>query len=80
MSYKIEVLTGEEDWNGNALRFATHDEAHRYGQDLLSRWLVPRGSRVVEVIDPVNYRLPEGGVLQRVTLGEREGEAPDATA
>jgi hypothetical protein len=54
MSWKPEVYTGT--WNGNALRFATKEEAEASGKELLSRWFVPTDSRAVESDDPVNYR------------------------
>lgn len=39
-SFKVGVKThGDKDWACNAMRFATHDEAERYGSDLNSRWM-----------------------------------------
>jgi len=55
-SFKTEVLTGENDWSSNALRFATKEEAEAAGKELLSRWYVPRDSRATASEDPVNYR------------------------
>ena len=40
---------------GNGLRFATFDEAQRWAQDLASRWILVRDTRVVDSTDPVNY-------------------------
>ena len=37
MSYKSEVKV-DGDWSGNALVFATEEEALEYGKDLFSRW------------------------------------------
>jgi hypothetical protein len=38
--------------------FATHDEAHRAGVELLSRWLLPESFSVVETDEPVTYEFP----------------------
>ena len=40
MAWKAEVQTqgNGEDWDGNALVFATEDEAVGYAEDLMSRW------------------------------------------
>jgi hypothetical protein len=66
MSFKSEVIadsTGQ--WCGNALRFATQEEADIYGRDLASRWISVRETRVVQSTDPVNYRL-NGNRLESV--------------
>lgn len=55
MSWKSEVLV-QGKWVGNAVRFATKDEAHHAGVELLSRWFVPDDHCPVESDDPVNYR------------------------
>lgn len=56
MSYKAEVIADSTgNWNSNALRFATQDEAQSYGRDLMGRWMAVREMRVVESTDPVNY-------------------------
>ena len=55
MSWKPEVCVYGQ-WAGNALRFATKEEAEASGKELLSRWFVPTDSRATESEDPVNYR------------------------
>jgi len=56
MSYASEVVADSSGkWCGNALRFATHEEAAAYGRDLFMRWTAVREARVVESDDPVNY-------------------------
>jgi N12 class adenine-specific DNA methylase len=56
-SYVVEVKAVGEGWGArNNLRFATRDEADRYGRDLLSRWMGAEDYRVVESPDPVNRR------------------------
>ena len=55
MSWKPEVFV-DGQWAGNALRFATKEEAEASGRELLSRWFVPTDSRAAESDDPVNYR------------------------
>jgi hypothetical protein len=61
MSFKPEVIadsTGK--WCGNALRFASRQEAEANVQDLMMRWFAVRETRVVESDDPVNYRYVNG--------------------
>lgn len=48
------------EWCGNALRFATCDEAESNARDLFSRWLLTEDCRVDESEDPVNYRWIDG--------------------
>lgn len=61
MSWKPEVVadsTGK--WYGNALRFATREEAEANAADLQRRWLLVTDTRVVECDDPVNYCWVDG--------------------
>jgi hypothetical protein len=56
MSYKPEVqVNGANDWAGNALRFATREEAEANVHNLMMRWLLVTDTRVIESTDPVNY-------------------------
>ena len=56
MSFKPEVIADSSgQWYGNALRFATREEAEANVQDLMMRWFAVRDTRVVECDDPVNY-------------------------
>jgi hypothetical protein len=55
MSYKPEVQTGGDKWDGNALRFATEQEALENAHDLMNRWFAVTAVRVVPSDDPVNY-------------------------
>jgi hypothetical protein len=64
MSWAPEVLV-EGKWSGNALRFATKEEAEAWARDLLMRWFVPTDSRAVLTDDPVTDEIAEG-VLRRV--------------
>ncbi len=59
MSFKPEVIADSSgQWCGNALRFATREEADANVQDLMMRWFAVRETRVVESDDdPINYRL-----------------------
>jgi hypothetical protein len=58
MSFAPEVTTsGDDKFNGNALRFATRAEAEQWVFDLSMRWFAVRETRVVESTDPVNYRI-----------------------
>ena len=57
MSFKPEVISDNSgNWCGNALIFATQDEAQAYVRDLSCRWMMVRDTRVVESSEPVNYR------------------------
>ena len=59
MSYKAEVIADSSgEFYGNALRFATREEAQAYVADLYSRWTAVRETRVVESSDTVNHRYP----------------------
>lgn len=61
MSWKPEVMvSGERNWAGNALRFATKEEAEANVRNLMNRWLLVTDTRVVESEDPVNYRWVNG--------------------
>lgn len=54
-SYKAEVIADSSgQWCGNALRFATREEAEVYARDLFSRWTLVREWRVVESEEEVN--------------------------
>jgi hypothetical protein len=60
-SYAPEVITDSSGkWAGNALRFATREEAQANVQDLMYRWFAVRETRVVESTDPVNYAYVDG--------------------
>jgi hypothetical protein len=61
MSWKPEVIAdGSGEWCGNALRFASREEAEASVQDLMMRWLAVRETRVVESDEPVNYQYVDG--------------------
>jgi hypothetical protein len=65
VSWKPEVIadsTGK--WAGNALRFATKEEAEQNVLALSLRWLAVRETRVVECDDPVNYAWRDGALVQ----------------
>lgn len=64
MSYRIEVIADSSDkWVGNALRFATEEEADLYVLDLAWRWTAVRKSRVVQSDEAVNYAWQDGALL-----------------
>jgi len=61
MSWKPEVIADNSGvWTGNALRFATKEEAEAYARDLYSRWTSVREIRAVEDKHRVNYRWEDG--------------------
>lgn len=61
MSYAVEVIADRSDkFCGNAVRFATREEAEISARDLANRWLLVTEWRVVESTDPVNYAIKDG--------------------
>ena len=65
MSWKPEVICdGTGKWYGNALRFATRQEAEENVRDLAARWFAVRDKRVVECDDAVNYRYENGKLVE----------------
>jgi hypothetical protein len=65
MSFKPEVIADNSGkFYGNALRFATREEAEANVADLAMRWFLVRETRVVESDDPVNYRYVDGGLIE----------------
>ncbi len=63
MSWKPEVIADNSGWAGNALRFATKEEAEANVSDLWARWTLVRETRVVESDDPVNYAWVDGKLV-----------------
>ena len=64
MSWKPEVTADASgQWCGNALRFATKQEAEENVAALRMRWLSVRETRVVESDDPVNYSFKDGRLV-----------------
>ena len=62
MSFKPEVIADSSGkWSGNALRFATEEEAKIYVDDLMTRWTAVRDTRVAAAKDPVTARLDHEG-------------------
>ena len=67
MSFRPMVLV-QGEWSGNALRFATKEEAEANAADVFRRWTSPTEYRVEESTDPVNYRWVDGKA-ERVDAG-----------
>lgn len=64
LSFKPEVqVNGRPEWAGNALRFATREEAEANVRDLMMRWLSVTDTRVVESDDPVTHQWIPGSGL-----------------
>jgi hypothetical protein len=64
MSWKSEVQADSSGtWCGNALRFATEQEARTYVADLMRRWTLVTDTRVVECADPVNYAIVDNQLV-----------------
>ena len=65
-SFKAEVIADSSGkFAGNALRFATREEAEIYVADLARRWLLVTDTRVVESDDPVTDEIVDG-VMRKV--------------
>jgi hypothetical protein len=61
MSFKPEVIADTSGkWCGNALCFATREEAEANVSDLVMRWFAVRETRVLVSDDSVNYRYVDG--------------------
>lgn len=64
MSFKPEVRTGNDPkFYGNALRFATREEAQANVENLANRWLAVTETRVVESTDPVSHAWVDGKLV-----------------
>lgn len=62
MPFKPEVIADNSGkWTGNALVFATVEEASIYANDLMFRWIAVRDTRVVPTTEPVNARWGSNG-------------------
>ena len=61
MSFKPQVRTGTDlKFYGNALSFATEQEALANAKDLYNRWTLCVDYRAVESDEPVNYSYADG--------------------
>jgi hypothetical protein len=61
MSFKPEVTTGSDPkFYGNALAFATREEAEANAKDLFGRWTLCTGWRAAESTDPVTHTYVNG--------------------
>lgn len=66
MSWKPEVIADSSGkWYGNALCFATKEEAEGWALDLSWRWTSVRDHRAAESSDPVTH-VYRDGVLSHV--------------
>ena len=54
VSYRPMMIISETETAGNALRFATYEEAEENAKDLFSRWTTPIGYEVHESQDAPN--------------------------
>jgi len=61
------VVGGERRPAFNALRFATREEAEKYGRDLAGRWTLVERIVVDESTDPVSYQWIDAVGLRDVT-------------
>lgn len=64
MSYRPMVKVSGE-WAGNALRFATREEAEASALHLFQRWTLCQDYRADESDDPVNFVWKDGNLILR---------------
>jgi hypothetical protein len=63
-SWKPEVQTDSTGaWYGNALRFATEEEAIANVKNLASRWFLVHAYRASPSDDPVNFAWVDGALV-----------------
>ena len=80
MSWKWEMFDTDGKWITNALRFATEDEAKRYGFDLGLRWLgMPDPARAAECDDPVTAAIVDNKLVH-LDLGVPTERADSSSA
>jgi hypothetical protein len=73
MSYKPWMCTDGDDWNTNALAFATEKEAEDYAKDLFSRWTRVEQYEVRMSDEEVNYEFVDGQLtLLSVTVNGKK--------
>jgi hypothetical protein len=71
MSFKPQVIADSSgEFTGNALAFATREEAEANVKNLKARWTLVTATRVVESDEPVNYRWVDGGLVPVATAAE----------
>ena len=67
MSWKPQVkVSGETQWNTNAMSFETEAEAKEWAEGLFYRWTLAREFGAVEVdtaTNPVNYKMVDGKAI-----------------
>jgi hypothetical protein len=52
----VRTASGGDTWNGNALVFATHKEAHDWANDLAGRWFAVTDTTAHVTDAPVTHR------------------------
>jgi len=61
MSFKPQVTTGSDPkFYGNALAFATFDEAYQNAKDLSNRWMLVTDFRAIESDEPISHTYVDG--------------------
>lgn len=67
-NFKPQVKVNGE-WAGNALVFATEQEAKQNARNLMMRWVMAEDYRAVPSEDPVNYRWTDKGLVESTVQG-----------
>ena len=78
MNWRPMVKIGNE-WAGNALVFATREEAEDKARELMGRWMLVTDTRADETDAPVNYRWVDRKLVRpdEVTIDWSTGRAID---
>lgn len=78
MNWRPMVKVGNE-WAGNALVFATREEAEDNARELMGRWMLVTDTRADETDAPVNYRWVDRKLVRpdEVTIDWSTGRAID---
>jgi hypothetical protein len=63
-NWRPMVNVNGREWCGNALVFATKQEAENNAHDLMMRWTSVTDSRADETDDPVNYKWTDGRLVR----------------
>jgi hypothetical protein len=64
MHFRPMVNVAGREWAGNALVFASREEAEANARNLMGRWLLVTDYRVDEIDAPVNYKWIDGGLVR----------------
>ena len=73
MNWRPMVTTDKHSWNGNALVFATKEEAEESARELMNRWYLVLDTRADETDKPVSHKFVDG---KNVRIEDAAGPSP----